>query len=169
MFLTLASTDLVITPKVRGMCRLPYPGHPKGCPNWNLRSTCPPEAKPLGEVLDLSQEVTLVYTIFDLADHVDKLRQAHPGWSDRQLNCCLYWQGGARKKLREEVGVVLKGIQQKGSFLDGYETEPKVVLYCPEACGLNVTETMARQGIILEWPPVTVTYQVALIGNPVNR
>ncbi|GAG49891.1 unnamed protein product, partial [marine sediment metagenome] len=32
-----------------------------------------------------------------------------------------------------------------------------------------VTMTMAEIGILLEWPPVTVTYQVALVGSPVAR
>jgi len=34
----------------------------------------------------------------------------------------------------------------------------------PEAMGVNVTETMKRVGIELEWPPVNVAYQIALAG-----
>jgi hypothetical protein len=39
------------------------------------------------------------------------------------------------------------------------------VTACPEAMGVVVTETMANVGIKLEWPPKTVTYQVALAGK----
>ena len=40
-----------------------------------------------------------------------------------------------------------------------------MVLYCPEAMGVNVTETMKNVGIILEWPPETVTYQIVIAGS----
>ena len=39
---------------------------------------------------------------------------------------------------------------------------------CPEGAGVNITETMKNAGIILEWPPVNYTYQVALAGIPLN-
>ena len=39
---------------------------------------------------------------------------------------------------------------------------------CPEAAGVNVTATMASIDIDLEWPPVTVAYQVALAGIKKN-
>jgi len=40
-------------------------------------------------------------------------------------------------------------------------TEPEA---CPEAMGINITATMAQAGIMLEWPPESVTYQIALAG-----
>ncbi|KUO63623.1 MAG: hypothetical protein APF84_17375 [Gracilibacter sp. BRH_c7a] len=41
----------------------------------------------------------------------------------------------------------------------GYRVEA-----CPEAMGVNITETMACAGVFLEWPPENVTYQIALAG-----
>ena len=38
------------------------------------------------------------------------------------------------------------------------------IVYCPEACGINVTETMRLVGEILEWPPQTKTYQIVIAG-----
>jgi hypothetical protein len=45
-----------------------------------------------------------------------------------------------------------------------------VVFLVPEAHGLNVTATMKSIGIELEWPPKTVTYQIALasVGEKVK-
>jgi hypothetical protein len=80
------------------------------------------------------------------------MKAKHPTWSQRQLECCLYWQGKARKQLRLRVEAFLKN---NGS---------KAVLYCPEACGVDITETMRSIGVELEWPPKIYTYQVALIG-----
>lgn len=67
--------------------------------------------------------------------------------------CCLYWQPTARKQLRAEIA--------RFKFME----QPRYkVVTCPEACGVNVTATMAFIGHVLEWPPTTVTYQVALAG-----
>jgi hypothetical protein len=34
------------------LCRLPYPNHPKGCPNYGKRALCPPKAPALGRRSD---------------------------------------------------------------------------------------------------------------------
>jgi hypothetical protein len=111
----------------------------------------------LHKVLDLERPVYAVWNIFDLKSHVDKRRSKHPNYSWRQLVNCLYWQGTARKALRHKIKDALDIID-----------EPMMVLMCPEACGVNVTATMKSLGHNLEWPPKTVTYQVALIGYGVN-
>lgn len=144
----------VMRPEVRELCRRPYPGHPKGCPNYGTRSTCPPRAPLLGGLFDLSKPVICVATCFDLGAHVDRMRQEHPGWSERQLRNCRYWQGTARKRLRRRIGEALR--RHPGTF----------PCACPEACGVDVTATMRLLGVQLEWPPVRSTWQVALIGHP---
>lgn len=158
-----AMTDLavqvepVVAPGVRGLCRKPYHGHPRGCPNWGRRATCPPAAPLLPEVLDLAGPVYCIWNAFDLGSHVARMRKRHPEWSERQLKCCLYWQGTARAALRRKIEAFLA------------EHPGLVALTCPEACGVDVTATMASLGIELEWPPVSVAYQVALVGTPVRR
>ena len=135
-------------------CRLRYPGHPTGCPNLGRRLTCPPRAPRLSDILDLNWPTYCVYNVFDLGSHVRRMRRRHPDWSCRRLRCCLYWQRGARKDLKEKVRLVL--IQ-----------EPQLIaIYCPEACGVDVTATLGSIGIRLEWPPERVAYQVALVGTP---
>jgi hypothetical protein len=34
---------------------------------------------------------------------------------------------------------------------------------------VNITETMESVGIVLEWPPENLTYQVALAGMPLRK
>jgi hypothetical protein len=147
-----AIVNPVIDYSVRGLCAKPYPRHPKGCPNYGQRLTCPPAALKFDWVYDLSRPVVAVWNVFDLEAHVDRMRAKHPGWSWAQLVNCLYWQGTARKQLRGEM--------------PGWEGDGRRVETCPEAMGVNVTATMASIGIHLEWPPVTKAVQVALLGYP---
>ena len=77
----------------------------------------------------------------------------NPTWTHRQLVCCLYWQSRARKELLLHIK----------EFYKQYGTQYKVTT-CPEAMGVNITDTMKNVGIILEWPPENVTYQIALAG-----
>jgi len=140
----------VIDYTVRGLCQRPYPNHRKGCPNYGKKLTCPPQVALWGEICDLGLATWLFFTKFNLAEHRARMKQKHPNWTRRQLDCCLYWQQGAKKPLKEH----LKLWAMPGSF----------TTICPEAMGINVTETMKQIGIILEWPPETWTYQVAMGG-----
>ncbi len=142
---------------VRQACRRKYWGHRDGCPNWNTRGTCPPKAPLLWDVLDVERPVVAIWNCFDLAAHVARQRVKHPDWQARQLKNLRHWQPTARKALKEEVARVLQGLDL-----------PLVVCGTPEACGVNLTATMASIGIELEWPPVSKAYQIVLAGFPVS-
>lgn len=144
----------VLRPCVRLLCCLPYPGHPRGCPNWGARATCPPQARLFEEQFDPEQTVYCIWNEFDLRRHMERMRKNHPKWSARQLRCCLYWQGKARKQLRSAVQAFLA------------EHTKHVPLYCPEANGVDVSATLVQVGVELQWPPRDVTYQVALAAVP---
>jgi predicted metal-binding protein len=142
----------VIDYKVRGLCPMPYPGHKKGCPNFGKYPDCPPKAPFFDRYYDMSKPVYAIVNSFDLRAHTKKMRKAHPEWSDKQVECCLYWQGTARKELKA-------GIKEFNKLHPDY-----VVMIRPEAMGVNVTETVKGIGIKLEWPPKKKVYQVALAG-----
>lgn len=149
-------TRLVIRPRIRKLCTRPYPGHRKGCPNFNKRKGCPPKTKLVTSILDMQKPVWLVWNIFGFGAHVGTLRKKHPDWSERQLANCLYWQGKARKQLRVRVAKFLLGRGREAIYYK--------VLYIPEAHGVNVTATMAKHGLALQWPPKDYTVQVAVAG-----
>lgn len=149
--------DVVLDKKMRALCVKSYPGHPEGCPQFDKKQGCPPSAKFFEDVYDLNQPVYAIWNIFDMESHVKRLKEKHPLWSERQLKCCLYWQPGARKKLTEEITSFLK------EFPDYHVTR------CPEAMGVNVTYTMRKLGIELEWPPEINAYQIAMGGIEKNR
>jgi predicted metal-binding protein len=142
----------VIDNAVRYLCIKPYYNHPKGCPNYGRRCSCPPYASMFGDEYDLDKPVFAIINMFFLQDHVFRMAELHPDWSERQLKCVLYWQGGARKQLAKKCAEFLKEHP-------GYNIET-----CPEAMGVNVTATLKNVGIQLEWPPVIIARQVALAG-----
>jgi len=147
----------VIDVGVRCLCRRPYYKHPKGCPNFGKRDTCPPKCPELKDVFNLDKSIYVIWNVFNFKKHCDRMREKHPNWSKRQIECCLYWQGTARKNLREEIA----RFKWEHALL-------KIVM-CPEAMGVNITKTMESIDQVLEWPPVWKTYQVALAGVPKNK
>lgn len=147
--------DIVIDKSVRGLCVRPYPNHPKGCPNYEKRPTCPPQVKMINEVFDINKGFWIVWIDFDFAAHCKRMKKKHPNWSQRQIECCLYWQGTANKKLREAVADIKYYLEGCGNW---------GVTFCPEAMGINVTATMKNIGIELEWPPKNIVRKVAFFG-----
>lgn len=142
----------VIDYGVRGLCRKPYYNHPKGCPNFKKKDYCPPFAPLFDKYFDMSQPIYVIYNIFNFKEHVNKMRDKHPNWSEHQVKCLLYWQGTARKQLKIHIKEFLK------------KHENYIITTCPEAMGVNLTETMKSVGIELEWPPINFTYQIAIAG-----
>jgi hypothetical protein len=142
----------IINPRVRGYCRLPYPGHPRGCPNYNKRAVCPPQAPLFDRLVDIGKPVYCIVNQFDLHAHAETMRARHPDWSEAQLYCCLYWQGRGRKQLRQKVERFLANHP-------GY-----TALYCPEGSGVDVVATTAQFGLEFEWPARNYAYQIALAG-----
>ena len=149
-----AEVKPIIDLSVRELCHKPYKGHPKGCPNFNKRWSCPPKCKTIDKLLDLSKPDYAIYNIFDFKSHVNRMKEKHPNWTQRQLECCLYWQPRARKELKNKIKLFLQNHQ-------GYR-----ISYVPEGQGVNITATMANVGIQLEWPPITKTFQIVLAGIP---
>jgi len=148
-----AKINPVIDRFMRKLCIRPYPLHSKGCPNYNKKRGCPPKCKDIDKILDLTKDVYIIYNRYDFGKHVDKMRNKHPDWSKRQVECCLYWQGTARKVLKEKIGIF------RCKF-------PKLsIIACPEASGVNLTATMEQIGIKLEWPPKKYTYQIVIAGS----
>ncbi len=148
--------EIIIDQSMRGLCKKAYPNHKNGCPNFNKREDCPPKVPLIWQVLNLEKPVYAIWNVFDFSGHTFRMREKHPEWTERQVDCCLYWQGTARKQLKTEI--------ETFSRLKGAHT----ILTTPEACGINITETMKSIGINLEWPPKTVTYQVAIAGKSVD-
>lgn len=146
---------LVTSPKVADWCRMPYPGHAKGCPNYDdpTKPWCPPRAPAVGEFFDLSRGLYLVHSEYDLEARSAELKSNNPDWTDKQCRCVLYWQKTSRKQLRLRAAVAMK------------ETSATAMTTCPEAMGVNVYATAALSGLKLEKiDGLRICRHVALIG-----
>jgi len=146
----------VVDKNVRKLCFQEYPNHSKGCPNYGKKDGCPPQAPLIFQTLDLTAPIYAIWNAYPFGEHVEKMRKKHPDWTHRQLTCCLYWQGTARKQLKQVVK----------DFWANVQGETSCVVQCPEAQGVNLTATMKSIGIKLEWPPETTAYQIVLAGKP---
>ena len=145
----------VVDESVRKLCVRPYPGHPRGCPNFFSKPGCPPDCQLITNVLDFSSAIWVVWNRYDFGEHVERMRKLHSHWSDAQLRCCLYWQPKARQMLECEIEM----------FSHKHPLPGLVIARCPEGAGVNITATMKQIGIELEWPPQHWAYQVVLAGR----
>ncbi|MFA5024799.1 MAG: hypothetical protein WC523_07700 [Patescibacteria group bacterium] len=152
MIVQLTPETIPLSRKLQSLCRYPYRRHPRGCPNYAKKSGCPPRQPLINKILDFSKEIYLIYTEFDLGNHIRKIKTLYPHWSEYQIYCVLYWQSHARKIQRQE--------EEKAT--QNYQFD--FICRSPEANGVNITELMKNLGVILEWPPRKITRLISLAG-----
>jgi len=157
------TNQLVFDKRTREWCKMPYPGHPKGCPNYDTRDTCPPRAPMVYDYFDLSKPHWFAIVRFDLATYAAGLKEKHPDWSDKKCRCCRYWQNTPRKELREIAGPFINKMNFKSNFSE-IDNDLFGFHLIPEAMGVNVFRTCRRIGISLRKTPKEIVHKVALIG-----
>lgn len=144
--------ELRINYKARDWCKLPYPGHPHGCPNVGKNPDCPPLVKLVGDVFDLSRPLWMVVVSFDLKSHMARMLASHPHWTERQQRNVLYWQAGVKKLLNLESRSITEVIPGT------------VYTLLPEAMGVNVIATLRRLGVDVRVRPTDTVYKASLVG-----
>jgi predicted metal-binding protein len=144
---------LVVNTRMKELCKLPYPNHPKGCPLYGIKDKCPPKS-PRAEVLfDLSKPMYFVYVEFNLEDHAKKLKEKYPHWTERQTKNVLYWQPGVRKRLNTAVKEAIKKLGTTAYS------------FAPESLGVNVYASAWLSGLKLERiRDLKIDRHIALIG-----
>lgn len=140
------------------LCRLPYPGHPRGCPNWNKSPNCPPRTQKLQDKYDLNKQLYFVVCPFNIGEHKQRMKSLHPEWSEKQCACCLYWQKGIKKKLKSHTEFYINELYEK-NWGNNYGFE-----MIPEAMGLDVFTTAQDHGISIKRNPQEILYKIAFVG-----
>jgi len=134
-------------------CQLPYPNHPKGCPNFGKKDICPPKAPKFEEYINLNKPIYISYSEFDLNQHREKMKLLHSNWSNLQLNCVLYWQSKSRKQMMDRAKIIKKQINAD------------IILTCPEAMGVNVFATCLKNGLKLEKTKnINICHHIGVVG-----
>lgn len=137
----------------RNYCKIPYPGHKKGCPNYNKSKDCPPRVQLIEDVFDLKKHMYFVVERFNLKEHVEIMKKNHPEWSERQLKNLLYWQNTVRKQLKIKSE---RFINRKDNDM--------IYTLIPEAMGVMVIKTALKLGIPIEVHPANYVHKIALVG-----
>ena len=92
--------SIIFTTKTHIWCKLPYPNHPIGCPNYNKNSLCPPNVQIMEKMLKEYNFFYLIYVNFNLLEYKNHMLEKHPDWSERKASCLLYWHGSVKKYLK---------------------------------------------------------------------
>lgn len=145
-----ATGSLLIDKGARNWCKLPYPNHPKGCPNYGRRINCPPQAPHIENVYDFLQPCWFVIVDFDLKAQAERMKRKHLNWTDRQCRCLLYWQGGVNKRLRQEA--IIEARKRKAH-----------ISMVPEAMGIDIIKTLQNLGVPIKQRPTSIVYKAALL------
>lgn len=140
---------LAIDYKVRDYCKLPYPGHPEGCPSYGKRKECPPSAPLVEDFIDLSKPH---YFVVYSRDYVDT-----ESMDEKLQECWPYWHGHMKSILCETI--------------EKFQSDHPGTVFTlhPSAVGVDVLKTAKNVGIPLEISPQGTVYRIALIGYPVDR
>lgn len=145
-----ATGQLVIDKRAREWCKLPYPNHPKGCPNYGKRGYCPPQAPHIEKVYNFLRPCWFVVVDFDLKAQSERMKRLHPGWTERQCRCLLYWQAGVNKRLKQVMIIEARRLSARMSM-------------CPEAMGINAIKTLQHLGVPIKTRPTTIVYKTGLL------
>jgi len=149
----IVQANLIIDYGAREWCKLPYPLHPNGCPNYGYKYGCPPKSPLVEAVIDLDKPCWFVVVEFDLGSHIEKMLSLHPSWSNRQARCVLYWQGTVNKELKMR------------SALAKLEHPNTNIFLTPEAMGVDVIKTMVNLGFPIQIQPIRTVFKVALLAQ----
>lgn len=144
---------IIYNQKITDLCKKPYYGHSKGCPNYGKRDICPPKMKLVNEILDMNKNIYTIGIKFDLSNHFFKMRKNHPEWTERQVKNCLYYQKGMKNDLYKYVKNVI-------------EINDKLIIYKPEACGINLIKMLKKENIFIKFPIDDSVWFFVIVGYP---
>jgi len=154
MIIKLDNSKILFGRYVQEFCKNKYSGYRDGCSNYNKKKGCPP-CELIDEILDLKKDVFLIYTEFEVGKFAERMKKAHPNWSEKQCFNSRLWQGKARKEHRLEVEKFRK------------ENSMEVISQ-PERKGVDINLLFSRMGIKLEWPPMKIARVVSMAGIKKN-
>ncbi|KKM99700.1 hypothetical protein LCGC14_1145260 [marine sediment metagenome] len=158
-FVEIKNSDIVFSKKTHLWCKLPYPNHPKGCPNYNRNPLCPPFANYMDYIKNIYSRFYLVYANFKLKSQKERMLLLHPNWTEKKANCLLYWQSSVKKALRNYIQeIILKNKNREIYILAcgsgfNFSNISQDKIYSMEAVGVNVLKTLKNAGIEYELKP----------------
>ena len=145
------SATVVQDLKMIALCRSPYYKHPIGCPNWDHKDGCPPHTKSFLSVYEPT--VYIAIARLDFGKYLKLKEKIHPGWTEKALKNPRHWQGHLRAALRNFL--------TPDKIHTGFE-----IVKNAEAMGINLFETCANAGFVLERDPKNYVCHLNLLAKP---
>lgn len=126
-------------------CKLPFPGHPSGCPKF---PKCIDEREDFKNLPALRWYA--VIKEFDLKEHAQRMKEKHPKWSEKQCRNASYWQ-------RKVMASLMRMSEE-------FAEPDDIILDNPQACGVNVFLTMKNHGLELK-PRPDLVIKIMMVGK----
>lgn len=174
IFTTHVSADSILFTKSEKQrnrwCQMPYPGHPKGCPNFGRSPTCPPQVGMRPDILVTYDIFILTYAIFDFKNYQqqrwEETQDNREYWNENRIKCNLYWQSSVKKLMKKFIqrkfcsksNIKYPKFGELFGAGSGFWNRPSL-----EAVGINVFSTLKKNNICYEIKPMTTITMVALI------
>lgn len=136
--------------KMIALCRSPYYRHPLGCPNWNQKEGCPPHTKRFLSVYEPAVYVAIAR--LDFGTYLKLKAKVHSAWTEKALKNPRHWQGHLRAAIRNFL--------TPDKIPMGFE-----IVKNAEAMGINLFETCANAGFILERDPQNFVCHINLLAK----
>ncbi|MFX0132088.1 MAG: DUF2284 domain-containing protein [Candidatus Hodarchaeota archaeon] len=157
-------------------CQRSYSGHKKGCPNYGKNPLCPPNSFYFNDIIKKYNYFYLIYAEFEFKEYIEKRKEEHPEWSEKQLKNSRYWQNSIKKILKKTILKILYNnclhelliLGCGAGFNDKRLMKFQEKIYSMESVGINVLSSLRLNGIKAKTHPKDKIYLVCLISSVEN-
>ena len=163
-----------------------YCNNPKfRCPNYGHFWACPPIAPYLEKKVSQFKKYYLIYYKYDLSEYVNDIKSKNPNLSEKRIRNDFYRKEFMRDHVEDEIELFIKNYIEHYNEIfilwDGYcricskqkktctyDSKipcryPEQIQYSMEAVGIDVTKTVSKLNLDIEWPPINHAYRFGLI------
>ncbi|MFX1455059.1 MAG: DUF2284 domain-containing protein [Promethearchaeota archaeon] len=181
-FLKINFEDIIFDPKVQSYCVNPS----FKCPSYGHSWACPPEAPYMEQKVAEFKDFYLVFYQIDLSKYIKNEQLKYPNKSEQSIRTMLFSSGIVRDKLENEITNFLETYSKsfdenlilwdgycrvcsnkidKGCTFDAGEPcrYPEKRKYSMEAVGIDVTKTVSKLNLGIQWPPKDFLFRFGLI------
>ena len=174
--------DIIFDPKVQTYCVSPK----FKCPSYGHSWVCPPEAPYLEDEVSKFNEFYIVFCEINLSEQIRKEKIQNPDSSETQIRNKLLTGSLLGIKLEKEIKQLFEEDHNKSkeklvlgsgycrvcfnknkggcTYDNGIPCRyPDNKRYSMEAVGVNVTDTIRKIGLNIEWPPINFVYLFGLV------
>ncbi len=160
---------IIFDPKVQLYCNNPK----YRCPYYEHSWGCPPKAPYLEEEVMAYERYYLIYFRFDLKDKNSGKIADSPSYKDmrkvmeKEMEDFIHSHQGKSEEMKILWDGHCRTCEKEGKTCtldEGIPCRyPDKIKYSMEAVGINVTETVKKANLDIEWPPINHVFRFGLV------